>query len=147
FGARLPFLMKVLAVERPLSLQVHPDQYTARAGYDAASDGAYKDPYHKPELLYAIGHFRALCGLRTLDELLPVLGTLASSERHTATFAQITCLLEDSGSTPHRRVAAYIAGLSDSAAAGAITDLLCVRDRRGTWRRVARRRAPPDRPY
>src|SRR6187402_1974310 len=30
---RLPFLMKVLAAESPLSLQVHPDPEQARAGF------------------------------------------------------------------------------------------------------------------
>src|SRR2546423_2796973 len=35
FGPRLPFLLKVLAAARPLSLQVHPDLATARAAYAA----------------------------------------------------------------------------------------------------------------
>ena len=33
---RLPFLVKVLAVDRPLSLQVHPDSEAARLGFAAA---------------------------------------------------------------------------------------------------------------
>jgi mannose-6-phosphate isomerase len=68
FGHRLPFLLKVLAPERPLSLQVHPDAEQARAGY-AAEEAAgvhrnYVDPYHKPELLVALTTFDALCGFR-----------------------------------------------------------------------------------
>ena len=35
FGARLPFLMKVLAAERPLSLQAHPTVEQAQRGYAA----------------------------------------------------------------------------------------------------------------
>ncbi|HEX3852891.1 MAG TPA: type I phosphomannose isomerase catalytic subunit, partial [Polyangiaceae bacterium] len=35
FGARLPFLLKVLAAETPLSLQAHPTLAQARAGFDA----------------------------------------------------------------------------------------------------------------
>lgn len=35
FGPRLPYLMKVLAAEAPLSLQVHPDAEQARQGYAA----------------------------------------------------------------------------------------------------------------
>src|ERR1700722_2452979 len=42
FGPRLPFLFKVLAAARPLSLQVHPDLAQARAAY-AAQAGAGGD--------------------------------------------------------------------------------------------------------
>ncbi|GGM20455.1 putative mannose-6-phosphate isomerase ManA [Micromonospora sonchi] len=69
FGSRLPFLLKVLAAEAPLSLQAHPDAAQARAGY--AADQArttghrnYVDPFHKPELLVALGPMEALCGFR-----------------------------------------------------------------------------------
>ncbi|MFB9239749.1 mannose-6-phosphate isomerase, class I [Plantactinospora siamensis] len=68
FGPRLPFLLKVLAPEKPLSLQAHPDPEQARAGYDAEEvAGAhhnYVDPYHKPEMLVALQPFEALCGFR-----------------------------------------------------------------------------------
>src|SRR6185503_13392005 len=58
FGPRLPFLLKVLAAETPLSLQAHPDMAQARAGFAAeeaaqvpraASQRNYKDASHKPE--------------------------------------------------------------------------------------------------
>ncbi|MFG2169034.1 mannose-6-phosphate isomerase, class I [Micromonospora chersina] len=65
FGTRLPFLLKVLAADAPLSLQAHPDAEQAQAGY-AADTGRvnYVDPYHKPELLVALSEFEALCGFR-----------------------------------------------------------------------------------
>ncbi len=72
-SAELPFLMKLLAAGRPLSLQVHPTREQAAAGYareDAAglalSDPtrSYKDVNHKPEIIIAISPFRALCGFR-----------------------------------------------------------------------------------
>ncbi len=65
FGTRLPFLLKVLAADAPLSLQAHPDAEQARAGH-AADPGRvnYVDPYHKPELLVALSEFEALCGFR-----------------------------------------------------------------------------------
>ncbi|GAB3064032.1 mannose-6-phosphate isomerase, class I [Micromonospora schwarzwaldensis] len=65
FGTRLPFLLKVLAADAPLSLQAHPDAEQARAGH-AADTGRvnYVDPYHKPELLVALSEFDALCGFR-----------------------------------------------------------------------------------
>lgn len=63
FGTRLPFLLKVLAADAPLSLQAHPDADQARAGH-AADPVNYVDPYHKPELLVALSEFEALCGFR-----------------------------------------------------------------------------------
>ncbi|SCG67154.1 mannose-6-phosphate isomerase, class I [Micromonospora coxensis] len=78
FGTRMPFLMKVLAADAPLSLQAHPDAEQARAGHaaDAArTDGHrnYVDPYHKPELLVAISPMEALCGFRDPAESAEVL--------------------------------------------------------------------------
>lgn len=73
FGPRLPFLLKLIAPARPLSLQVHPGTERARAGFaleDAAGiprDGPtrnYRDPHHKPELIYAVTTFEALSGFR-----------------------------------------------------------------------------------
>jgi len=63
FGPRLPFLMKVLAADAPLSLQAHPDLEHARERF-AAGDPSYVDANHKPELLVAIEPFDALCGFR-----------------------------------------------------------------------------------
>ncbi|HZH23178.1 MAG TPA: type I phosphomannose isomerase catalytic subunit, partial [Geodermatophilus sp.] len=60
FGPRLPFLLKVLAADRPLSLQAHPTMEQAAAGYTAEEAAGiprddptrtFKDPWHKPELL------------------------------------------------------------------------------------------------
>jgi mannose-6-phosphate isomerase len=73
FGERLPFLMKVLAVADPLSLQVHPSSERARIGHareDAAGipadapERSYRDPWHKPELLHALTPFEGLAGFR-----------------------------------------------------------------------------------
>jgi mannose-6-phosphate isomerase len=73
FGTKLPFLLKVLAVEAPLSLQVHPNLEQAARGFareeargvplDAAAR-MYKDDTHKPELLCALTPFEALSGFR-----------------------------------------------------------------------------------
>lgn len=64
FGPRLPYLLKVLAAEEPLSLQAHPDLAQAQAGY-AAGNANYVDANHKPELLVAITPMDALCGFRS----------------------------------------------------------------------------------
>jgi mannose-6-phosphate isomerase len=80
FGPRLPYLMKLLAVQAPLSLQAHPDSGQARDGYAAQAglgfdDAArsYVDPHHKPELLVAVTEFDALVGFRDPDESAGVL--------------------------------------------------------------------------
>ncbi|MBA3490037.1 MAG: mannose-6-phosphate isomerase, class I, partial [Longispora sp.] len=65
FGGRLPFLLKVLAAEEPLSLQAHPDAARAAARF-AAGDVNYIDDQHKPELLVALAPFEVLCGFRPL---------------------------------------------------------------------------------
>jgi mannose-6-phosphate isomerase len=72
FG-RLPFLMKVLAVDQVLSLQVHPSAEQAREGH-AREEAAgipvdalhrnYVDPWHKPELALALTRFETLAGFR-----------------------------------------------------------------------------------
>ena len=76
FGARLPFLFKVLAVERALSLQAHPDAEQARLGHQrergervANEARLYADERAKPELVLAHTRFRALCGFRPLGEI------------------------------------------------------------------------------
>jgi mannose-6-phosphate isomerase len=74
FGSRLPFLLKVLAVAEPLSLQVHPDREQAERGFAAerAPEGDparnYKDDRPKPEILCALTDFHALAGLREPGE-------------------------------------------------------------------------------
>ena len=75
---RLPFLLKVLAAGSPLSLQAHPTMAQARAGFARenaagipldAPERNYKDPFHKPELIYALSErFEALCGFRPAAE-------------------------------------------------------------------------------
>jgi mannose-6-phosphate isomerase len=85
FGPRLPYLLKVLAADRPLSLQVHPTPEQARAGFDAeevrriprdAPDRNYRDPYSKPELIVALTPFVGLCGFRDSPELAALLAEL-----------------------------------------------------------------------
>lgn len=75
-SARLPFLLKLLAAESPLSLQAHPTPDQAREGFDReeaagvpidAAHRNYRDPFPKPELIYALSdRFEALCGFRSV---------------------------------------------------------------------------------
>ncbi|MCL2422597.1 MAG: mannose-6-phosphate isomerase, class I [Micrococcales bacterium] len=91
FGA-LPYLLKLIAADGALSLQVHPRLDAARAGF-AAEEAAgirrdsplrnYRDPNHKPELVYALTRFEAMCGFRTprrAAEVLAGLGTPLSDD-------------------------------------------------------------------
>lgn len=64
----LPFLFKVLSIEKALSIQSHPDKATAEKLHATQPD-IYKDPNHKPEMALAITPFRALCGFRPLSEI------------------------------------------------------------------------------
>jgi mannose-6-phosphate isomerase len=89
FGTRLPFLLKVLAADQPLSLQAHPTNEQAEAGF-AAEEAAgvprndptrtFKDPFHKPELLLALTEVEALCGFRPVEESLHCLAKLQVPE-------------------------------------------------------------------
>ncbi|HEX6076310.1 MAG TPA: mannose-6-phosphate isomerase, class I [Micromonosporaceae bacterium] len=89
YGPRLPFLLKLLAADRPLSLQVHPGPVHAREGF-AAEEAAgvppdaphrnYVDPHHKPELLVAVTEFHALCGFRPLPDAVRLLRRLELPE-------------------------------------------------------------------
>ncbi|MGV1088184.1 MAG: mannose-6-phosphate isomerase, class I [Mycobacterium sp.] len=73
FGDRLPFLVKVLAADEPLSLQAHPSAQQADEGFEREERIGvpinspvrnYRDRSHKPELLVAITDFEALAGFR-----------------------------------------------------------------------------------
>ena len=73
FGPSLPFLAKVLAAEKALSLQVHPTRDQAAAGYAAEQEAGvpasaphrnFTDANHKPEMVIALSRFEALCGFR-----------------------------------------------------------------------------------
>jgi mannose-6-phosphate isomerase len=105
FGPRLPFLVKLLAADAPLSLQVHPDADQAAAGYARenaqgipldAPHRTYRDQQHKPEMIVALTPFEGLCGFRPphesagllaaldLDWLAPYAGTLRSAPEEQA---------------------------------------------------------------
>ena len=85
--SRLPFLMKVLAADRPLSLQVHPDPAQAEEGFAReeaagipldAAERNYRDGSAKPELILALSPtFEALAGFRHVSETRLMLAELA----------------------------------------------------------------------
>ncbi|KIY53400.1 mannose-6-phosphate isomerase [Fistulina hepatica ATCC 64428] len=64
----LPFLFKVLSVNKALSIQTHPNKAEAEHLHATRPD-IYKDPYPKPEMAIALTPFYALCGFRPLSEI------------------------------------------------------------------------------
>ena len=85
FSNRLPFLFKVLAAAKPLSIQAHPDLKQAQMGFkrendlkipiDAANRN-YRDANHKPECICALTPFWALSRFRNINEILRLLEQL-----------------------------------------------------------------------
>ncbi|QUR66622.1 mannose-6-phosphate isomerase, class I [Mycobacterium spongiae] len=89
FGDVLPFLVKVLAADEPLSLQAHPSSAQAvegfrreeRRGIPVSSPVRnYRDTSHKPELLVALQPFEALAGFRQAAGTSELLQALAVSD-------------------------------------------------------------------
>ncbi|EDO37939.1 predicted protein [Nematostella vectensis] len=68
FSGKLPFLFKVLSVNKSLSIQAHPNKHHAEQLHAARPD-IYKDPNHKPEMAIAITDYEGLCGFRPVSEI------------------------------------------------------------------------------
>lgn len=77
FG-ELPYLMKILAADQPLSVQVHPSKKAAEEGFRkenkagigiTAFNRNYKDANHKPELVYALTPYLAMNAFRRQEEI------------------------------------------------------------------------------
>lgn len=75
----LPFLFKILAADKALSIQVHPSKNQAEKGFEkeeqagipiTADHRNYKDTNHKPELVYALTDYQAMNGFRAFDEII-----------------------------------------------------------------------------
>jgi len=87
-AGELPFLLKILAAGAPLSLQTHPTTVQAQAGFARENAAGipidaphrnYKDPYAKPEMIYALSNeFRALSAFRPVAETRAVLDAVDS---------------------------------------------------------------------
>lgn len=82
FDNRLPYLFKVLASAKPLSIQAHPSQAQAKEGFAKenrqkiginAHNRNYKDDNHKPECICALTHLWAMNGFRKISEILSLM--------------------------------------------------------------------------
>ncbi len=85
WGGQLPFLLKVLAADEPLSLQAHPSAEQAAEGFAReevrgiprdAPERNYVDPSHKPELICALTELQALAGFRDPERTVELLKAL-----------------------------------------------------------------------
>ncbi|KAH9817989.1 mannose-6-phosphate isomerase [Melampsora americana] len=74
YNGELPFLFKILAIRKALSIQAHPDKTLAERLHRERPE-VYKDPNHKPEMAIALTAFAGFCGFRPLDEIAGFLRT------------------------------------------------------------------------
>lgn len=93
FGGRLPYLFKVLAAARPLSIQAHPSKAQAEAGFARenaagipldAPQRNYRDDNHKPECICALTAFVGLNGFCAPDAIARRLADLGAVGRDLA---------------------------------------------------------------
>jgi len=139
FGSRLPFLLKVLAAQTALSIQVHPSRQQAQAGFQAENERGlapgdksrnYADDWPKPEILCALTPFEALAGMRSpqdaaallkelgVGELDPVTAILAGAHGPEALTEALAAVLAWPQELRAALVAAVARGCGDVAAAG-----------------------------
>ncbi len=83
FNNKLPYLFKVLAAAKPLSIQAHPSLNQAKEGFERENDRGialdapnrnYKDDNHKPECICALSPFWAMYGFRNIPDILALMG-------------------------------------------------------------------------
>ncbi|GAV53908.1 hypothetical protein ZYGR_0AK04100 [Zygosaccharomyces rouxii] len=64
----LPFLFKILSINKVLSIQAHPDKALGKV-LRAQDPKNYPDDNHKPEMAIAVTDFEGLCGFKPLEEI------------------------------------------------------------------------------
>ncbi len=139
----LPYLLKVLAAAGPLSLQAHPSSAQARAGFERenaagipldSAERSYKDPLHKPELIYALSEtFEALCGFRAPSESARVLGGFAdvSEDAGRAVIQRLSAMLLDAPAERALREATAWLLSGDPVVGGLVSAVVCAAEELG----------------
>lgn len=96
FG-ELPFLFKVLCAAQPLSIQVHPNKHNSEIGFAKenaagipmdAAERNYKDPNHKPELVFALTPFLAMNAFREFSYIVALLQPVSAAHPAIAHFLE-----------------------------------------------------------
>ncbi|XP_072033617.1 mannose-6-phosphate isomerase-like [Amphiura filiformis] len=75
FKGQLPYLFKVLSVNKALSIQAHPLKSHAEQLY-SERPSEYPDPNHKPEMAIALTPFEGLCGFRPVKDIVNFFQTI-----------------------------------------------------------------------
>jgi len=89
-SGELNFLLKLIAVEKPLSIQVHPDKEQAREGFKKENENGieinsplrnYKDQNAKNEIICAVTPFTLMVGFKKPEDIYASLGGLSNEKR------------------------------------------------------------------
>lgn len=138
FGTELPFLLKILDVKKPLSIQLHPTKAQAEQGFEkenaqgiALTDPArtYKDRNHKPEMMIALSDFWLLHGFKRKDKIIKTLQSRPSFADLAQKFAQneLKSVYADIMQTEQSQLATWLQPIIDQQLphyqAGKLTDL------------------------
>jgi mannose-6-phosphate isomerase len=91
YGKQIPFLFKLLSINKALSIQSHPDKPTAEMLHKTKPQ-YYKDPNHKPELAIALTHFSMFCGFVGKKEIFENFEKYPSLFKMSGTFNDVTNL-------------------------------------------------------
>eukprot|EP00388_Colpodella_angusta_P015009 GDKJ01037317.1.p1 GENE.GDKJ01037317.1~~GDKJ01037317.1.p1 ORF type:complete len:488 (-),score=106.94 GDKJ01037317.1:51-1514(-) len=89
----LPFLMKILSIESPLSIQAHPCLTLAKELHSKFPN-LYPDSNHKPEVAVALTPFEAMCGFREMSDIYDIL--ISFEESHIAYGSNYSSILKKS---------------------------------------------------
>lgn len=86
FGGVLPFLPKILSIQKALELQIHPNKDLA-AKLHTENPDQFTDDNHKPEIAIALGKFEVFVGWKAtpdiqalFDDLQPIQKFLPSGQ-------------------------------------------------------------------
>jgi len=121
FDNKLPFLFKILAIDKPLSIQVHPNKSQAVEGYErenqlniplSAANRNFKDKSHKPELVCALTTLWAMCGFRSYEAIqtnfLPISGDIALCQSDQTIYDFFNQLMHLDNNTKNQLIAAAL---------------------------------------
>ena len=119
---KLPFLFKVLAAVKPLSIQAHPGREQAKEGFERenregiplkAPNRNYLDSSHKPEIFCALGPFAAVCGFRKVHEISALVGIISrdSEGELKSGFDSLISALKRENENPFRAFLSVLFGL------------------------------------
>lgn len=105
----LPFLFKVLSIEKPLSIQVHPDKLFAQYLHNKLPN-KYKDCNNKPEMAISLSDdFSLLYGIKKLEEFKNINSKLIETlEKYSNISGLYKCDEEN-----YFKLISYVLGLKD----------------------------------